>query len=279
MVAEPQHIVSERAGWLASLDLDFATQGTRTVLARRAHIGPLLVQRPFYPEGDVCHVYLVHPPGGVVGGDTLDVHARVRDGAHALITTPAATKFYRSAGRIARQHQDLVLNAGICEWLPQETILFPNAHATVATRVRLSEHSKFIGWEIVCYGRPASGLLYTSGRAHQDFELWLNDVPIVLDHLRLDGASDTMQARFGLAGQTALGTLFAYPADDTLLDLARTVSHQSAHIACTTVDGALVCRAVGPQANALRDALASIWCLIRPRIAGRAATAPRIWFT
>ena len=255
-------------------------QGTRTVLARRAHEGPLVVQRPFYPEGDVCHVYLVHPPGGVVGGDTLELHARVRDGAHALITTPAATKFYRSEGRLARQLQDIALDAATFEWLPQETILFPDAHAHIGTRVRLSERSKFIGWEIVCYGRPASGLLYTSGRAHQDFELWLNDVPLVLDHLRLEGGGDSMQARFGLAGHTALGTMIAYPADQALLELARTVSMAPGfHVACTKVDGVLVCRAIGSQADAVRRALASIWSLIRPHIAGRTATPPRIWST
>lgn len=287
----------QSSGWLASLDLEFALNGgSRTVLARRSHVGPLVVQRPFYPEGDVCHVYLVHPPGGVVGGDTLELRAQVRDGAHALITTPAATKFYRSERRLARQVQDIALDAATFEWLPQETILFPDAHASIATRVRLSERSKFIGWEIVCYGRPASGLKYSSGRAHQDFELWLNDTPLVLDHLRLDGASDSMQARFGLAGHTVLGTMFAYPADDALLELARSVlltancapaadsasvagSAPLAHIACTKVDGVLVCRAVGSQADAVRRALTSIWSVIRPRIAGRAATPPRIWST
>ena len=285
------------------------------MLARRSHVGPLVVQRPFYPEGGVCHVYLVHPPGGVVGGDTLELRVQVRDGAHALITTPAATKFYRNEGRLARQVQDITLDAATFEWLPQETILFPDAYANIATRVRLSERSKFIGWEIVCYGRPASDMKYSSGRAHQDFELWLNDVPLVLDHLRLDGASEAMQARFGLAGHTALGTLFAYPADGALLELARSICGGSrlmdgepathaaiasarqaadsqsasvpskrtqstaAHIACTKVDGVLVCRAIGSQADAVRRALAAVWSLIRPQIAGRAATPPRIWST
>jgi urease accessory protein len=292
-------LVEVRDGWRASLDLEFARSGARTVLARRSHVGPLVVQRPFYPEGEVCHVYLVHPPGGVVGGDTLELRARVRDGAHALVTTPAATKFYRSEGRVARQLQDIVLDAATFEWLPQETILFPDAYANIATRVYLSERSKFVGWEIVCYGRPASGLKYASGRAHQDIELWLNEVPLVLDHLRLDGASDAMQARFGLAGHTALGTMFAYPADDALLELARSASSgvasadeaQSAaappagaaspvaHITCTKVDGVLVCRAVSPEADAVRRALTAVWSAIRPRIAGRAATPPRIWST
>jgi urease accessory protein len=287
-------LVEAPTGWLASLDLEFAPGGARTVLARRSHVGPLVVQRPFYPEGDVCHVYLVHPPGGVVGGDTLQLRAKVRDGAHALITTPAATKFYRSEGRVALQLQDIALGASTFEWLPQETILFPDAYAKIATRVRLGERSKFIGWEIVCYGRPASGLKYASGRAHQDFELWLNDAPLVLDHLRLDGTGDSMQALFGLAGHTVLGTLFAYPADEALLELARSASvpetpvdgastssqaSSPVRIACTKVDGVLVCRAIGSQADAVRRVLTRIWSLIRPQVAGRAATPPRIWST
>ena len=154
-----------RAGWHAALDLEFAAQGVRTVLARRSHIGPLVVQRPFYPEGGVCHVYLVHPPGGVVGGDTARAarHSCAM-AAHALITTPAATKFYRSEGsRCATDAGHLALDAATLEWLPQETILFPDAYANIATRVRLSERSRFIGWEIVCYGRPASGLPFRAG--------------------------------------------------------------------------------------------------------------------
>lgn len=269
----------DRAGWLASLDLELAAQAGRTVLARRSHVGPLVVQRPFYPEGDVCHLYLVHPPGGVVGGDKLELRVLARDGSHSLITTPAATKFYRSEGRTAHQSQDISLDAACVEWLPQETILFPHAYANIATRVRLTERSRFIGWEIVCYGRPASGLLYSSGRAHQDFELWLNDTPLILDHLRLDGTSDAMRAPFGLGGHSSLGTMFAFPADDALLDLARSVSVEGVMAASTKVDGVLVTRAAGPHADAVRKLLALIWSSIRPHVAGRPAAAPRIWST
>jgi urease accessory protein len=279
MAAEELSLQEDRAGWLASLALEFASRGGRTVLARRSHVGPLVVQRPFYPEGDVCHVYLVHPPGGVVGGDRLELRVLARDGSHALVTTPAATKFYRSEGRVARQSQDISLDAACFEWLPQETILFPDAYANIATRVRLTERSRFIGWETVCYGRPASGMQYSSGQANQDFELWLNDTPLVLDHLRLDGASDAMQARFGLSGYSSLGTMFAFPADNALLELARSVSVDGVLAASTKVDGVLVTRATGPHADAVRKQLASIWSLIRPHVAGRPATPPRIWST
>ncbi|HEV7716907.1 MAG TPA: urease accessory protein UreD [Steroidobacteraceae bacterium] len=268
-----------RAGWEASLDLEFAAQGSTTRLVRRAHMGPLVVQRPFYPEGDVCHVYVVHPPGGVVGGDRLAMRVQAREGSHALITTPAATKFYRSDGRVACQSQHIAAESARVEWLPQETILFPDAHANIKTRVELSGQSRFIGWEMVCYGRPASALVFAGGRAVQDFELWVNEMPIVLDHLRLDGASEVMQARFGLAGHPVLGTLFAFPADDALLEAARSVAMEGVTTACTRVDGALVCRAVSAQADAVRRLFVGIWSKIRPSVMGRAAVPPRIWAT
>ena len=113
-------------GWPAELHLGFARDAARTALVERRHLGPLRVQRPFYPEGEgVCHVYLLHPPGGLVAGDDLQVSARVEPGAHALLTTPAAAKLYRSraASGPARQVQRFeVQGDGILEWLPQESI-------------------------------------------------------------------------------------------------------------------------------------------------------------
>lgn len=272
-------------GWHASLHLEFEARAGRTVLAHRSHKGPLVVQRPFYPEGDVCHIYLVHPPGGVVGGDTLEVHAKAQNGSRVLITTPAATKFYRSNAHVAHQLQAITLDDATFEWLPQETILFPDAHAKLATRANLTHRSRFIGWEIVCYGRPASGLLYDKGEANQDFEIWIDGNPVVLDHLRLNGASSTMKSPYGLAGHTVLGTMFAFPADDALVALARTAAEARAATvegvshACTKVDGVLVCRAAGAHADRVRHVLSSIWSAIRPAIANRPATPPRIWAT
>src|ERR1700754_4346657 len=118
---------SPKSGWRAQLDLTFARAAGRTRIIARQHHGPLLVQRPFYPEGEVCHAYIVHPPGGVVGGDELQLRVETRDGAHALLTTPAAAKFYRSDGRTARQEQILRADGTTLEWLPQESIFYPQA--------------------------------------------------------------------------------------------------------------------------------------------------------
>ncbi len=100
------------SGWRARLELGFAPRPGRTALVHRRQRGPLAVQRPFYPEDDVCHLYLLHPPGGVVGGDSLHIQADAGAGAHALVTTPGATKFYLSAGASAQQVQILRVAVG-----------------------------------------------------------------------------------------------------------------------------------------------------------------------
>jgi urease accessory protein len=272
--SDPTTFLNSPEGWCAELSLRFAKAGDRTVLAERNHIGPLVVQRPFYPEGDVCHVYLVHPPGGIVGGDRLRLNVHVEDGAHAVVTTPAATKFYRAAaGTTAHLHQELHVAAGTLEWLPQETILFRDANARMATIVHLSRPSRFIGWEQTCYGRPACNETFESGKAAQCFELWLDNRPLLLDRLQI-GAEAT-QARWGLAKHSLLSTLLAFPASIQDLEAART--HEV--FASTLVDGVLSCRLQSSDSDASKHSMTSLWRTLRPRILGREAMLPRIWAT
>lgn len=274
MAANPNNIAPQ--GWHAELKLDFAKQLGRTVLASRQHIGPLVVQRPFYPEGDVCHVYIVHPPGGIVGNDRLQFTATLQSGSHAVITTPAATKFYRSLPECRAQlNQSLFAQNATLEWLPQETILFRDARASVATVVHLDRQSHFIGWELTCFGRPACNEKFDLGSLRQHFELWIDEQPVLFDHLRIDGASDTMSAHWGLADHNTLGTLLAYPATQEDLDAAR--EHES--FSCSLVDSVLLCRLLSSEADIAKQQFVELWKTLRPRIVGREAVAPRIWNT
>src|SRR5258706_70220 len=128
------------ASWKGELRLEFERREGRTVLAKRRHDGPLVVQKPLYPEGGaVCHAILVHPPAGIAGGDELEFSARAAEGAHALLTTPGAGKWYRSGGAWARQRLEFDAREGACiEWLPQETIVYDGALADIRTAVRVA---------------------------------------------------------------------------------------------------------------------------------------------
>ncbi len=274
----PVHSTST-SGWQAKLDLQFASLDTRTYLARRSHIGPLMVQRPFYPEGGVCHCYVIHPPGGVVGGDQLQINVDAGAGAHALITTPAAGKFYRSAGAWARQTQTIRAQQAIVEWLPQENIFFGEAHARIDTRVELDLDSKFLGWEMSCYGRPACDDAFTAGRVTQSFQLLRDSQPLFIDRLHLDGAGPVRHARWGFGGFGVLATLIAFPASDAALQLARTITIESGMLTATRVDDVLVCRCLATHMYVAKDAFMKLWCALRPLLLNREAIAPRVWAT
>jgi len=155
-----------RPGWQARLALGFERRRERTVLVRCEHCGPLRVQKALYPEGPaVCQAIILHPPGGIAGGDGLDIALLAGAGAHAQLTTPGAGKWYRSGGRRASQSLHLRVDAqAIVEWLPQETIVFDGAEAAMQTRIELAAGALYCGWEILCLGRTASGERFAHGR-------------------------------------------------------------------------------------------------------------------
>ena len=148
-----------RPGWQARLSLGFERRGDTTVLVQRAHYGPLRVQKALYPEGAaVCHAIVLHPPGGIAGGDRLEISVAAGQGVHALLTTPGAGKWYRSGGRPAQQSLTVrVAREAVVEWLPQETIVFDGAEATMHSRIELAAGGVFCGWEVLCLGRTAAG--------------------------------------------------------------------------------------------------------------------------
>ena len=266
-------------GWLAQLELGFEQRGPRTALTDRRHQGPLVVQKPFYPEGDLCHVYLIHPPAGVVGGDRLEVSATVAEQAQALITTPGSGKFYRSAGPTAQLTQHLtVANNASLEWLPQDTILFAGCEVDILTQVQLAPGARFIGWEILCLGRPSSGESFDHGRCRQRFELWRDDQPLLIDRSLLSGDDELLHAQWGLQGQPVVATMLATPATTEMRDVARdAVDNQG--FSATLLDDVLVCRFLGKQGAQARQVFTQAWAAIRPLMLERPACEPRVWAT
>lgn len=265
-------------GWKAQLELEFAKQGEKTLLVKRRQFGPLTVQRPFYPEGDVCHVYLLHPPGGIVGGDHLHFSIQARENAHALITTPAAGKFYRSSGEQAMQQVNIkVDNNAMIEWLPQETIIYDGAYLKSTVNVELSEHSSFIGWEILSLGRPSSGEGFNCGIAKMNWQIYCQDRPLFLERLQLDAKA--FSACWGLNSYSACGTLFATPVSAKSLDAVRELIGRTSGRGVTQIDEILICRAIDSRSDKLRGFFEQVWKIVREDTLERTICKPRIWAT
>lgn len=271
---------TRKPGWYAQLALGFRAVGDRTVLAERRHQGPLAVQRPFYPEGDVCHVYVLHPPGGVVGGDIIDIDIRAGQGSHALLTTPGATKFYRSGGERAHQQQTLVVDDGaVLEWLPQENIFFPGADVALDTRVELHGDARLALSEIQCLGRPVIGEAFDGGHIDSRLAIRRDGRPLLLERLRV--RPDNRCRLSLMAGMPVGGTLVLSHASDVDVDACRDLLFASGtdYAGATLVEDLLVVRYLGNSTERAHQLFRAVWQLLRPAILGRAPSPPRIWAT
>ena len=286
--SEPRSAVPERApwpreGWRATLDLGIADSSGRSVLVRRRHEGPLHVQKALYPEGgEVCHIVVVHPPGGIVGGDQLAIDVEVGPQAHALVTTPGATKWYGSDARRARQEVRLTLQAGsVLEWLPQESIVFDAADAETALTVTMAAGATFVGMEIVCLGRTASGETFARGRLGVATTVTRVGATLWLERGVVHGGDPLLQSPVGFAGQPVTGTLLvaADDVDPDLRDACRTIAPAAGRGAVTLLPGILVARYLGPGAEPAREWLASVWSAVRRSVTGCAPALPRLWNT
>ncbi|WP_028580277.1 urease accessory protein UreD [Desulfogranum japonicum] len=267
-------------GWRASLNLAFEHRGNTTVLAENRHQGPLMVQRPLYPEQKVCHVCILHPPGGVVGGDALHIETSSEPHSHALITTPGATKFYRSNGLTAHQNTQLSINGGNLEWFPQDTILFPGAHARIQTRVDLEQEGQFMGWEVVSLGLPTQNRAFDHGSLTNSFCLYRNNAPVFIDRLQIETA-DQLNSLTGLHGYPVNGLFLATNANQSLVHKARESLPllNGAMISVTLAGEILVARYLGFSTFEARTIFQHIWTSLRPALFNCEACPPRIWTT
>ncbi len=271
-------------GWKAQLTLDFTDRGDKTVVGHKTQLGPLAIQRPLYPEGDVCHTYLLHPPGGVVGGDELLIQATTHAGAHALVTTPGATKFYRSEGKIAQQKQILTAKSGSClEWLPQENIFFPPGQVRVDTEIHIEKDALFMGWELHCFGRPALNECFEAGKVWGKTQVFSQGKRILTENVQLIGGDKSI-LNSGLQGFPMMGSLFITARTDNDLEMVQDLLQDFAFnrelvIGATQLDDLIVVRALGQWTEPLLEAFTLIWQQFRQQWFGYVPEPPRIWAT
>jgi urease accessory protein len=269
--------------WEARLSLSFRGDAESTYLGRTRSFGPYLVQRPFAESNGTCQVYLLHPPGGVAAGDSLHLNVDCSSNTRVLLTTPAATKLYRSAGKFSSLEQAFALESGaMLEWLPQETIVFDGALARSKTRVDLAADAHYAGWEISCLGRRAANEAYASGQFKQSVEVWRNSEPLFIERCQLNGRDEMLRAPWGMRGHTVMGTFVCSGVTGgsaSLSELRERLPRVEGMTALTQVGELMISRYLGDHADEARRAFESIWAELRPRYFGRAADAPRVWAT
>lgn len=283
------------AGWSATLNLRFqprdVNNAQRTVMTERNHFGPLRILKPLYPEGDaICHAVIVHPPGGIVAGDSLAVDLRVDVGAHALATTPGTQKWYRSTGAAAAAITRLHVADDAClEWMPQETMVFDGARAQQTLDITLAPQARFFGWEILCLGRTTRGERFNNGAFRQSVRLERSyrGAPLWRESLVLLGNDPLMDSKLGFRNFPVAATAWIALPDvesgmltaDVLTAVRVELGDAPLAAASSPEAGLVVIKAIGDAPEAVRNLLIAVWKKIRLQVFSREAILPRIWST
>jgi urease accessory protein len=267
--------------WHGKLNLVYADRSNNTELIHSHHQAPLKVQRPFYPEGTkICHSVMLHTAGGVVGGDRLSYNIHLQANAHALITTAAASKIYRSNGLQSRQNINIQIDAGAgLEWLPQETIIFNGAIYRQDLRVELAPSATWLGWEITRFGRTARGEKFLQGEWRSHTEIWQQGVPLWIDRQYLPGSETIFHSPHGLGGKPIAATLIwiGTAVSDETLHKARSLWVGAGEVGVTRIQNGFLCRYRGASTSEVRNWFTVVWELLRVDFLHRGGCVPRVW--
>ncbi|KZY67003.1 MULTISPECIES: urease accessory protein UreD [unclassified Oleiphilus] len=279
---------SDRA-WEANLHLSYALKSNRTIVSDMRFKGPLRVQRPFYPEQGRCHTYLLHPPGGMVSGDKIDISVDVNEGAESFITTPSAGKLYGADSENVVQTQNIELNVAdnaTLEFLPQENILFDRANGKLSTSINLSKSSKFIAWDMLSFGRPHGGYHFKSGSLDQLLQIKIDGKLVLHEGFKTDDDLTILSSPVGMMGHLHMGSLFIVVPKKIEHYVAWTeqarellVNDETLRMAATQRNGVLMIRALSDDIEMLRNAFIKVWQGLRLAVLEQEPVMPRIWLT
>ncbi|URJ25007.1 urease accessory protein UreD [Candidatus Blochmannia ocreatus (nom. nud.)] len=266
--------------WLGKLQLNFSLKQGISVLTKCQHVGPFYVKKCFYPRNDdIPHVYLLHPPGGLVGGDKLILNVQLEPNSSALLTTPGASRFYRSNGLYAEQTNMFKLRKNTTlEWVPQSSIFFPKTKAKIHNTFILEEGARVIAFETLCFGYLSSHVLLYP----EETDIYLN--VIISNSVGLQDRFKVTELEYfeKLGGFFISAMLFAIPSDYEILKKVRTLIKpvRSSYIGgASLLDTILIVRLLGKDHQFIKQLIHRIWYIVRPAVIGKDVTIPRIWFT
>ncbi len=270
--------------WHAELELGYARVADSTRPIHRRHCGPLRVQKHLYAEGpEVCQHIIVHPPGGIAGGDRLNISANVGENAWAQLTSPGAAKWYRAGGPAFQQVELRVAAGATLEWLPQESIVYAGAQAELSTRIDLTSDARLFYWDMIALGRPAAGERFDSGYFQSHLDIRRDGQLLWHERQRITGDDGLLDSPIGLDGHPVFATLLlSGTLDADLLERCRELSAVTSGQLrgdLSQLPGLIVARCLASEALHARAWLIELWRLLRPTLLGREAVPPRIWST
>ena len=230
-----------------------------------------------HTHSNALEAVLINTAGGLTGDDHMVWNADIAAGGHAVLTTQACERIYRSIGGPARVETSLSVGAGAhLDWLPQETILFASSQLDRRIDIDLAEGASLTAIEAILLGRDAMGEEALDAKLRDNWRIRRAGRLIHAEATRLDGTTAERSGLSLLAGRRAFATIvhIAPSADACAAQLVRlrAMLPNDGRIAASANGERLVVRALAQTGLALRRLIVPILA----ELSG-AGTLPRLW--
>lgn len=268
----------ERVGRDGYLFLEYGCREHRTILRRSFFRNPLQVFQPIAIDGDRCaYTHILNPCGGLVGGDRLEIEGRLEKGTHVLLTTPSATRIYRSVEKTAIQTSNIEVGPdAVLEWIPDTVIPFAGSRFSQHLEVRLDIGATLFLWDAFSSGRIARGERWAFAYFKNEIHIIMSEGGKVLERYILD-PSRVNPASLGL-GETwdyfaSFYIISGRPVDwSTLLDelaslLDQWPGHVMGGVSSLAIPG-LALRIAAKRAVDLSSVQSALWGTARLELLG-----------
>lgn len=262
-----------------ALGLSFRHRAGRSVLGTLDQRAPCRAFLPYAEKEEPPLAILVNVAGGLVGGDRIAVDISLDPAAQARITTQAAEKIYRSAGRPVNLSTRLTAAAGSwLEWMPQPTILFDGADVVRTTRLDVAGDARVLAGEILLLGRTAHGERLSYGSLFDAWEVARDGDCVWQERTRVEDWRAVIDAPAAFDGATAAAlSVYAGPDAADFVETARAEAPDGVVTGASLVHGLLVVRWLAREAARLAAAYSAFWTRMRAAAGGWPATLPTIW--
>jgi urease accessory protein len=266
----------ERVGRDGFLDLRFERRLGRTALGRCRFKLPLQALTLTELADGTPYLMLLNPTGGVVGGDFLFTQIIQEADTRVCLTTPSATRVYRTRAQPAVQETQIVIGEGaVLEYLPDHVIPYRDSEFRQSLRVEMGHGSRAVFWDALAAGRVSRGERWNFHEVDSRIEISLHGRAVFLNRIRIRPA-DLDPERLGFAEGFDYLATFVIVADE-LDGWRETVAAMNAELrnmpqvyggGSTLASSGCVVKLLARSASDLIGAQAALWGRARQIVLG-----------
>ncbi|MES2476331.1 MAG: urease accessory protein UreD [Verrucomicrobiota bacterium] len=164
-------------------------------ISRQSFRAPVHLSKSHLDEGRLVQS-IVNPTAGFFDGDRLEMNVEVGRGAQLVLSTPSASRVYRTrSGAAAEQGQRFqVEEDGFLEWIPEPFIPHAGARYVQRTEIHLQPSASLLYFDWITPGRVAMGEVFAYDSLRWELDLTVSGVLLARERCTLGPGAESLEA-------------------------------------------------------------------------------------